>query len=87
MASSDFRLELNSAGVRELLKSPEVQADLARRAGAIAAQASQSGGQFGSNVQVGATRARAIAFTADAHAQELEARDRVLTRAVDAGRG
>jgi hypothetical protein len=83
---ANFKIELNSAGVAALLKSPEVQADLARRADAIAAAAGAAGGVFGHDVQVGRTRARAMVWTEDVAAMEAEAKDRALTRAVDAGR-
>lgn len=80
------RIVLNNAGVAELLKLPAVQADLARRAAAIAAAASQSGGDFGHDSGTGRNRARASAWTNDTAAREAEATDRSLTRAIDAGR-
>lgn len=86
MASS-IRIELNRPGVGHLLKGPEIQADLARRAAAIAAAAGAAGGTFGHNVRVSGSRARAIVFTEDFLAMEDEATDRALTRAIDAGRG
>jgi hypothetical protein len=80
------KIELISAGVRQLLQGPEIQADLARRAGAIAAAAGASGGEFGHDVRVGHSRARAMVWTEDFAAMEAEAKNRALTRAVDAGR-
>jgi hypothetical protein len=84
--ADDFRIELNSAGVREFLQSGEVAADVGRRAAAIAAVAASGGGQFGHDVRIGKTRARAIVFTADFAAMHAEAKTRALTRAIDAGR-
>lgn len=77
------RIELNVAGVGELLRSPEVLADLERRAQAVA---SAAGPGMEASAQVGSTRARASVITADLDAMRAEATDRALTRAVDAGR-
>lgn len=77
------RVELNKRGVAELLKSSEVQADLERRAQAIADAA---GPGMEVETRVGATRARASVVTATAEAMRAEAEDRALTRAIDAGR-
>lgn len=75
------RLELT--GVDDLLKSPEVLADLRRRANAIAAAAGEG---HEVDVRVGARRARASVRTATFDAMRAEAKDRTLTRALDAGR-
>lgn len=83
-------IKLNTAGIREMLKSPGVQADLKARADRMAAAANATAGienGFLSEVTVGAVRARARVFTATADAMVAEAEDRVLTRAFDAGRG
>lgn len=78
------RFQLNRAGVGQLLKSAEVQADLRRRAEAIAAVAGP-----GHRVEVGSTgrRARAAVITDTLDAMLDEANDRNLSRAFDAGRG
>lgn len=98
MAARGFTVELNHAEVDRLLKGREVQADLTRRGAAIAAAAvnnaraaasgSDSGepGEFTSEVRVGAHRARVTVRTGDVRAMYYEATDRVLTRALDAGR-
>lgn len=78
-----MRIELNRAGVAALLKSPEVAADLEQRAERIARAA---GDGMEANGAIGATRARAEVVTATTEARLAEARDRVLTRAIDAGR-
>ena len=50
---SSFRVELNSAGVRELLKSPEIQAELQKHGNKIAGKVKGTGALPG----VGKTRA------------------------------
>ncbi|MEV8134296.1 hypothetical protein [Microbacterium aurantiacum] len=79
------RIEMNSAGFDAILKSPEVQADLRRRAERIAAAA---GGEpdFEVDVRVGASRARASVVTATTEGRLAEAKNRALTSALDAGR-
>lgn len=77
-------------GVQELLKGAEVQVDLKARADKMAGTANATAGLtdgFLSEIGVGKVRARARVFTATADAMVAEARDRVLTRAIDAGRG
>lgn len=77
------KLKLNPAGVKELLKSSGVLADLADRAGAIADAA---GPGFEADSDVGTNRARASVRTVDYEARKAEAKERALTRAIDAGR-
>lgn len=77
------RIKLNRAGVRALLRDPKVEADLARRARAIAAAAGP-GHQVDSSI--GRNRARAAVITETVEAKLAEATDRDLTRAIDAGR-
>lgn len=78
-----IRIELNSKAIRDLLRSPEVQAELLRRAQNIAAAA---GPGMEASVVPGRNRARASVITATAEARRAQATDRVLTRALDAGR-
>lgn len=82
MAKS-IRVEISRAGVEALLKSQEVQDDLRRRAEAIA---SAAGPGMEADVRVGKSRARASVRTGDFDAILAEARDKALTRAIDAGR-
>lgn len=85
-----FQFKINSAGVRELLRSAAVQADLKERADRIAAAANAAAGLqdgFIVDTDVGANRARAVVLTATADAMVAEATDRTLTRSIDAGRG
>ncbi len=80
---SNIRVEMNRRGVTELLKSAEVQADLERRAKAIAEAA---GPGMEVDVRVGKTRARASVRTETFEAILSEATDKTLTKAIDAGR-
>lgn len=83
MKRSTVRVELNRDGVRDLLKSPGVEADLAARAKEIAAAAGP-GHVVETDVEGGRAAAAVIAVTAAANLREQ--RDRTLTRAIDAGR-
>lgn len=82
--ASKVRIEMNPAGFQEILKSAGVQADLERRAEAIA---NAAGDGMDVDVRVGRTRARASVRTGTPEAMRAEARDKTLTRAIDAGRG
>jgi hypothetical protein len=77
------RVVLNSDGVREVLRSPGVLAELTARAKRIAAAA---GPGMEVDTEVGQNRARASVRTATLDAIKAEAEDRALTRALDAGR-
>lgn len=77
------KIELNRATVRALLKGAEMQADLKSRAERIAAAAGEG---FEAETKVGANRAHATIRTATWAARHAEARDRALTKALDAGR-
>lgn len=78
-----LRLVLNRAGVRALLRSPEVLADLKRRAEAIAAAA---GDGMEVSAELGTNRARATVMTVTDDAKLAEATTRALSSALDAGR-
>jgi hypothetical protein len=77
------KVVLNRSAVGALLRSPEVQADLKRRAAAIAAAAGP-GNEV--ETEVGRARARAAVVTETGEAVHNEATKRSLTRALDAGR-
>ena len=79
------KLEINDAVAREILKSPEVMADLHRRAAAIANAAGD--GVWDVTDGHTPTRARVSVGTGDDTARRAEATRRALTRALDAGRG
>lgn len=78
------RVEMNSAGAQELLKSPEVQGELRKRADRVAAAAGEG---HEVSVWVGRDRARATVTTVSARAKRAEANDRALLRALEAGGG
>jgi len=77
------RIVLNRKGIGELLKSAEVEADLKRRADAVANAAGEG---MEATSEVGSRRARASVRTATREAAMAEAEDRDLTRAIDAAR-
>lgn len=78
------RVTVNDAGIQALLKSSEVRALLKAKADRIAAAA---GAGMEASSWTGRTRARASVITATSGARRAEAKDRALTRALDAGRG
>jgi hypothetical protein len=78
-----LRIELNRAGVRDILRSPGVLADLERRAQAVAAAA---GPGHTVDTGVGPNRARAAVYTDTFEAMWEEARNRNLSRAFGAAR-
>lgn len=80
---SDVRIVINDHGIQELLKSAAIKADLEERAKKIA-EAAGPGNVAG--VDEGRTRARGYVVTATPQAQEAEATNRSLTRAIEAGR-
>jgi hypothetical protein len=77
------KIKLVSSGMAALLKSPEVLADLQRRAEAIAGAA---GPGMEASSTVGRRRALAMVRTATPEAIRAEATSRALTSAIDAGR-
>lgn len=77
------KLELNRAGVRQLLRSPEVLADLEARAHRIADAA---GAGMEVEATVGPNRVRVSVRAATFEARKAEATEGALTRAIDAGR-
>lgn len=78
------KIVINQAGVRALLRSPEVANDLLRRANRIA---NSAGDGFVVDGQIGPKRARASVRTTDYKSMKAEAKDRALTRALDSGGG
>lgn len=83
--SRNVKVVLNPGAVPELLKSPEILADLERRALNIA-NAAGGAPDYEIDSSIGRTRARAMVWTATPEARYEEASRRTLTRAVDAGR-
>lgn len=80
---AQVRIKLNRAGMRQLLTSPGVLADVTGRAGRIAATA---GPGFSVDSGVGPSRARAAVYTDGAEAIVAELYHRTLTTAIDGGR-
>lgn len=80
------RIELNEAGIRELLRSQGVRDELLRRAQRIA-EAAGGAPDYEADSSLTHHRARATVWTATPEAMRAEATDRALTRAFDAGRG
>jgi len=78
-------IRIDNAAARRIRQSPEVIADLRRRAEAIR-QATGDAEEFDVDEWVGRTRGRVTVATATPRAQALEAGGRVLSRAIDAGR-
>jgi len=83
------KVVLNRKGVKERLRSNGVLDDLGRRAQAIEAKANANAdepGAFEWDVEVGSNRARASVRTVSREGMVAEAKDRALTKAIDAGR-
>ncbi|QTV79484.1 hypothetical protein [Microbacterium sp. NIBRBAC000506063] len=78
-----MRIQINKPGVLALLNAPEVAADLTSRGNRMAAAAGD-----GFEVDTTSNRDRAVVFvrTATVDAMRAEAKDRSLTRSIDAGR-
>lgn len=76
---------LNRAGVRKLLQDPAIAADMLDRAERIAAGTADEG--FVADGYPDGKRARATVTATTRRAQAAEARERVLSRAADLGRG
>jgi len=81
---SNVRITIDRKAATELMCSPEVLADLRRRAEAIADRA---GPGHIVEAEAGRKRARAVVITEWQSAKRNEATRRTLTRAIDAGRG
>lgn len=82
--ATTVRIELNRANIAAMLRSPEALAVVEAPAQRIAAAAGEG---FEVDVRAGATRARASVRTATYEAMRAEAVDKILTAAIDAGRG
>lgn len=76
---SKIRVELNSAGVRELLKSPEMQSIVGELAGEIAQRA---GDGYASDVKMMGTRVIASAYTETRAAMKDTLENNTLLRAM-----
>ncbi|QUE26050.1 hypothetical protein SEA_SANASANA_11 [Microbacterium phage SanaSana] len=77
----------NPRGIVQLLKSPEVKADLRRRGAAIqAALPTDKGEEWGLSEFDSFDRASVLVRTANAQARRRQAEDNELIRALDRGR-
>lgn len=73
------KIVLNSAGVRAMLKSPEMQAMLSERAQAVAQRA---GAGYETDVFAGKTRANASVFASDAKSAKDNLKNNTLLKAL-----
>ena len=81
---ADLRLKINSAGIKALLTSPGLAADLTARAEAVRHAAGSK--HHIVDTQSGPNRARAAVITSTYEGMRREATDRNLVRAIDAAR-
>jgi aspartate/methionine/tyrosine aminotransferase len=84
MSSKVTRIVFHTAAFRSILRSGVMAADLTRRGERIAAAAGEG---FGSQTNVGRHRVRVTVAAETRAAARAEATDKVLTRAIGAGRG
>lgn len=75
------RVELNDAGIQELLNSPGVQAFLAGKANQVQRSAQAAGGQYGVSVSAGQRRSRARVYTIDLEAMKRSSESATLAKA------
>lgn len=82
------RVVIHSSAAREILNSPEVQADLLKRAQAIRASAEGIGGSYEADVQPGRNRAHAMVKTpkGDFRTMYKQAKHNALLNSMGAGR-
>lgn len=82
--ATKIRLDLDSEGIQEILRSPEVERELRRRADRVSAAA---GPGHVTTTWQGFDRVRAKVATTTARAAREEAINRTLSKALDAARG
>lgn len=80
---SDVRVKLKISGIRKVLRSPEVTAEVARR---VKRAAQAAGPGFEGVVKPHKYTARGYVQTADESGRKREAEDKVLIRSLDAMR-
>lgn len=87
MAQNVRAIKMNSKGIVELLKSPEVKADLRKRGTAIqVALPTDKGEEWGLSEFDGYDRAQVVVRTGNQAARRRQAEDNELIRALDRGR-
>jgi len=78
---ANARFELNRAGVREILRSPEVASLVTDAAQRVASASSADvGGEYAVRSEVGRRRARAAVVAVDRTANVAEVRERTMVR-------
>lgn len=77
------RIKINRKGIRRLMRGPEAIEDLKIRSGNIEIAAGEG---FKSETKAMKNRAHATVWTGTPEAKEAEAKERKLTKAIDAGR-
>lgn len=82
----DTKFVANTNGIAELLRTPEIAADLHARAERVAAAASDGTAEYVVRSEIGRRRARAAVVTGNFEAMLLERREHRLARAIDAAR-
>lgn len=84
---ADIRVEMNHSGAREILNSPEIQAELLRRANRIREAADGMGsGVYAADVKPGKSRAHAMVKTTDFKSMASNAKHNTLLKAWNAGK-
>lgn len=78
---ANIKVELNDAGIRELLNSGGVQAFLRGKAEAVRAGAAAGGGTYEVEVTPGKVRSRAKIRTVDAEARQASSENATLAKA------
>lgn len=81
MTLKNVRVELNDAGIRELLNSSGVQNFLRGKANGVSSSASGGGGRYEVEVTPGKVRSRAKIRTADEAARKASSEKSTLARA------
>jgi len=76
---SKFEFKLNRAGVKELMKSPEMQSILTQKAAGIR---NRCGDGFGQDIRVGKNRANAMVWAETPKAKQENSENNTILKAV-----
>lgn len=79
---SKVRIELNLAGINEMMKSPEIQAALQEAGEAVAGSAQSGGGKYGARTHLASWVAITNVYPEDAKAARANRTDNTLLHAV-----
>lgn len=77
--SRDFKFELNSSGVRDLLKSDEIQETLKEKASEIK---NRCGDGYEQDIHVGKNRANAMVYAEDLKAKIDNSKNNTILKAI-----